>query len=89
MFFCGEIVILNDDKKQIYRGPSFIRCEQHGCRKMVTNGYIEKYGACSCSGRKFRDAVVLTPEEIEGLKNGDYILNEWEKFFIEQELKGE
>lgn len=89
MFFCGEIVILDDDKKTIYRGPSFVRCEQYGCRKIATNGYLEKHGSCVCGGRKFRDAVVLTPEEIQGLKNGEYILNDWERFFIEQELAGE
>lgn len=87
--YCGDITIFDDDKNRIYKGPSFLRCEQYGCRKIVTNGYLAKHGACSCGGRKFRDAVLLTPEEIEGFRNGEYLLNEWEQFFVAEELASE
>jgi hypothetical protein len=89
MFFCGDIRILDDDKTLIYEGPSFVRCEQYGCRKMVTNGYLETHGNCYCGGRKFRDAILLTAEEEEGLRAGEYPLNEWERTFIWEELKRE
>jgi len=89
MFFCGDIRVFDDDEHLIYEGPTFLRCEEHGCRKMVTNGYLTKHGACSCGGRKFKNALVLTPDETQGLINGDYELNEWEQFFIGQELAGE
>ena len=87
MFFCGDIVVKDDDGEQIYHGPSFIRCVQHTCRKMVTNGYLERHGQCYCGGRKFQDAVGLTEEEIEGLKRGDYPLNHWEQEFVFKELE--
>jgi hypothetical protein len=89
MFFCGDIRIYDDDQQLIYDGPAFVRCEEYGCRKMVTNGYLENHGACSCGGRKFKNALMLTPDEIQGLRNGDYELNEWEQFFIAQELERE
>lgn len=82
MFYCGQIKVLNDQGERVYEGPSFVRCETYGCRKMVTNGHLEKHGACYCGGRKFRDAILLTEAEIEGLKEGRYELNEWERFFI-------
>jgi hypothetical protein len=84
--FCGRIEVKDAGGLVIYRGPSFVRCVQFSCRKMVTNGYIERHGHCYCGGRRFQDAVGLLPTEIEGLRRGDYPLNEWEAVFVAEEL---
>jgi hypothetical protein len=89
MFFCGDIRVLDDKGVLIYEGPTFLRCEQYGCRKMVTHGYLEKHGKCYCGGIRFRDAVLLTDEEQEGLRAGKYPLAAWEQAFIWEELASE
>jgi hypothetical protein len=85
-FFCGVIRVLDGDTK-IYEGPSFFRCELKECRKLVTSGYIEQHGTCYCGARRLRDAVLLTPEEEEALRRGDYPLVEWEREFVRAEIE--
>jgi hypothetical protein len=84
-FFCGTIEVY-DKGEIVYKGPSFVRCTEYTCQKMVTNGYLEAHGHCYCGGVRFKDALGLLPEEVEGLREGRYLLNDWEKEFIWGEI---
>ena len=84
--YLKDIRVTDDDGNLIYEGPPFQRCTTYGCRKLVTAGYAEKYGSCECGGRKTEVALALLPEEIEGLREGLYLLTEWEEAFVKEEL---
>lgn len=84
--YLQDIKVVDDDGTLLYEGPPFVRCEQYGCRKLVTQGQIEKDGACLCGGRKLAPAMALLPQEIEDLYAGLYPLVEWEQLFLKQEL---
>jgi len=86
--YMKDIRVIGDDGKVEYEGPPFVRCEEYGCRKIVPSAQIALHGACVCGGRKMKAALVLLPEEIEGLKSGEYLLNEWEAKFVLEELCG-
>lgn len=88
-FFCGDVRVLDDSGEVIYEGPTFFRCREFTCRKMVTNGYLEKHGKCYCGGRQFNDALALTKEESQALREGKYPLNAWEQVFVWEELRRE
>lgn len=79
---CGDIRVYSDQGEVLYSGPKFVRCEEYGCRAIVTDGQLKAHGACECGMRRFRPALKLTDDEKRKFLSHSYILSEWEEKMI-------
>lgn len=79
---CGDIKVYGDAGEVLYSGPKFVRCEEWGCKEIVTDGQIKAHGACKCGNRRFRTCTKLTAREKRRFLEGKYLLSEWEHKLI-------